>query len=136
MSEIAHALSLVFERTRWESEVLPSPILAVALARELVIVGGPTHIGVGGRGDAWRRGYPTSQRIAPTLRGRRHHRPRVGRGELPPTACRGSADATGYFPDALVLGSWFPSVVLDGAAARQRQARQSRTVVRGGMTPI
>src|ERR1700730_6807707 len=46
MSEIAHALSLVFERTWWESEVLPSPILAVALARELVIVGGPTHIGV------------------------------------------------------------------------------------------
>src|ERR1700732_824740 len=44
--EELHTLSLVLEWSWRKGEILPSPVLTVVLAGELVIVNGPVHVGV------------------------------------------------------------------------------------------
>src|SRR6202040_2221618 len=76
---------------------------------------GTLRADIRGRGNAERHRHPPSQHITPPLRGWRSDRPRAGRGELPLTADRGSANTTGDFPDALVLATRSRRSLLDGA---------------------
>jgi len=55
--EELHALSLVLEWSWRKGEILPSPVLTVVLAGELVIVNGPVDVGfvyLGGLNMRWR----------------------------------------------------------------------------------